>query len=104
MEDRILLARCRKAIAALMNRFPGKLENGVYGVLLTDLETRLALYNPDESPEYEAFVESMVQHCHCRPPFDGPCAGVLAGGLCDDMGTKENEDPDYRNAEKDDDY
>ena len=34
-----------------------------------------------DDPEYQAWVESMAQHCRCSQ--DCPCAGVLAGGLCD---------------------
>ncbi len=37
--------------------------------------------NPYDTPEYQAFVESMVKHCHCE--YDQPCEGVLSGGLCD---------------------
>jgi len=37
---------------------------------------------PDD-PEYQAWVESMAKHCRCSN--DCPCAGVLAGGLCDDL-------------------
>lgn len=40
-----------------------------------------------DDPQYQAFVESMVPHCRCRSS-DVPCAGVLAGGLCDGI-----EDP-----------
>lgn len=36
-----------------------------------------------DDPEYQAWVESMAQHCRCSN--DRPCAGVLAGGLCDDL-------------------
>lgn len=39
-------------------------------------------FDPD-SPEYQAFVESMVPHCRCAN--NRPCDGVLAGGLCDDI-------------------
>jgi hypothetical protein len=37
--------------------------------------------NPYDTPEYQAFVESMVKHCCCE--YDKPCEGVLSGGLCD---------------------
>ncbi|WP_043585349.1 hypothetical protein [Geminisphaera colitermitum] len=37
-----------------------------------------------DDPEYQAWVESMAQHCRCRSG-DVPCAGVLAGGLCDEI-------------------
>ena len=35
-------------------------------------------------PNYQAFVAEAAKHCHCDP-FFGVCAGVLAGGFCDDM-------------------
>lgn len=37
-----------------------------------------------DDPEYQAWVESMAKHCRCRSS-DVPCAGVLAGGLCDEI-------------------
>jgi hypothetical protein len=46
--------------------------------------------DPYQSPEYAAFVESMVQYCHCEPFDLRPCDGVLAGGLCD--GAKERDE------------
>jgi hypothetical protein len=36
-----------------------------------------------DDPQYQAWVESMAKHCRCSS--DRPCAGVLAGGLCDDI-------------------
>lgn len=36
-----------------------------------------------DDPQYQAWVESMAKHCRCSS--DRPCAGVLAGGLCDDL-------------------
>ena len=42
-----------------------------------------------DSPEYQAWVESMAHHCRCS--HDRPCAGVLAGGLCDDLHDDEIE-------------
>ena len=33
--------------------------------------------------DYQKFVESMAHHCRCSN--ERPCAGVLAGGLCDDL-------------------
>lgn len=41
-------------------------------------------------PEYQAWVESMAQHCRCS--HDCPCAGVLAGGLCDDLQDDQRDD------------
>lgn len=37
-----------------------------------------------DDPQYQAWVESMAKHCRCRSS-DVPCAGVLAGGLCDEI-------------------
>jgi len=57
--------------------------------------------DPFNSPEYQAFVESMVPHCHCADRYR-PCDGVLAGGLCDNMqdderdeDERDDDDPDY---------
>lgn len=47
-----------------------------------------------DDPAYQAFVESMAQYCHCADRYK-PCDGVLAGGLCDDMGHDERDDPLY---------
>jgi len=44
--------------------------------------------DPYESEEYQKFVASMVEHCHCCER-NRPCDGVLAGGICD--GVKESE-------------
>lgn len=43
------------------------------------------------SPEYQAFIKSMVQHCRCEGG-DVPCAGVLAGGICDMVKRDESEE------------
>lgn len=45
--------------------------------------------DPYDSPEYQAFVDSMVPFCHCARMR--PCDGVLAGGMCDDI--QDMEDP-----------
>jgi len=42
-----------------------------------------------EDPEYIAWVESMAVRCRCAR--DCPCAGVLAGGLCDDIQDDERD-------------
>lgn len=51
---------------------------------------------PDfDTPEYQKFAEEMARDCKCQPPFDRPCGGLLAGGLCDQLGTEpwfEGED------------
>ena len=36
-----------------------------------------------DDPAYQKWVEGMAMHCRCD--HDRPCAGVLAGGLCDDL-------------------
>lgn len=48
--------------------------------------------DPSEDPEYQAFVADQAQHCRCRAPYDSPCAGVLAGGMCDDLGDDDELD------------
>lgn len=55
--------------------------------------------NPDpyQSEEYQRFVESMVQECHCKES-NRPCDGVLAGGLCDGI---EEEPERYEDKEDD---
>lgn len=47
--------------------------------------------HPYDTPEYAAFVESMVKHCRCEPFSARPCDGVLAGGLCDGMDWRERD-------------
>jgi hypothetical protein len=49
--------------------------------------------DPYDSPEYQRFVEDMAKHCRCSPPHDCPCAGVLAGGICDDLGNDPDIEP-----------
>jgi len=43
--------------------------------------------------EYDAYVQSMVQHCRCLPLERRPCDGVLSGGLCDRLG--HHDEPDH---------
>lgn len=45
--------------------------------------------DPYDTPEYQAFVSEMAQFCHCKES-ERPCAGVLAGGMCD--GIKDDEE------------
>lgn len=47
--------------------------------------------DPFESEQYARFVESMAKYCRCQSPYPCPCDGVLACGLCDDMGNE----PDF---------
>jgi hypothetical protein len=53
--------------------------------------------DPFSTPEYAAFVESMVPFCHCARMR--PCDGVLAGGMCDDI--QEDDFRDWDNDEGD---
>lgn len=41
-----------------------------------------------DTPEYQAFIESMVEHCRCRED-NRPCEGVLAGAMCDNVQDKD---------------
>ncbi len=41
--------------------------------------------DPCDDPEYHKWLEAMAQHCRCTPMSERPCAGVCAGGLCDEM-------------------
>lgn len=47
--------------------------------------------DPYQSAEYQKFVEESAKECRCRAPYNCPCDGVLAGGLCDRLG----HDPDF---------
>lgn len=53
--------------------------------------------DPYQTPEYQAFVASMVPHCHCSER-NRPCDGLLAGGPCDGI----NDDDECEEAECDD--
>jgi hypothetical protein len=50
-----------------------------------------ASYSDQSTREYQCFIESMAQYCHCQSPHDRPCDCVLAGGLCDARGCE----PDF---------
>lgn len=53
--------------------------------------------DPTDDPQYQAWVESMAKHCRCRSS-DVPCAGVLAGGMCDEIDDSADMDDDYDEA------
>jgi hypothetical protein len=38
--------------------------------------------DPQESEEYQRFVEESAKFCHCDAEHK-PCDGVLSGGICD---------------------
>lgn len=39
--------------------------------------------DPYETPEYQEFLAECAKHCRCKQRI---CAGVLAGGMCDNEG------------------
>jgi hypothetical protein len=51
--------------------------------LITHLASGGDLDDPAGSLEYEQFLDACAEHCRCYP--DHPCAGVTAGGLCDEL-------------------
>jgi len=63
---------------------------GPAGSLCCDALVQLPVLDMTDDPEYQAWVESMAQHCRCKD--DRPCAGVLAGGLCDDLQDDARDD------------
>lgn len=48
---------------------------------------------PDNIAE-EEFLESCAMDCRCEEPYQIPCAGVTAGGLCDDMRYDDQQSSD----------
>lgn len=50
-------------------------------------------YDPD-NPDYQKFLESCAEQCRCK--YDCPCAGTLAGGMCDGL-----DEEFYRQFEED---
>lgn len=60
----------------------------------------IAIEDPYDTPEYQAFVEDMAKHCHCLPLDRRPCDGVLAGGPCDGFGYDANDDPEPPDEEE----
>ena len=41
--------------------------------------------NMHDDPSYQELVAELAGQCTCTPKSDRPCAGLLAGGLCDDL-------------------
>ncbi len=41
--------------------------------------------NMTDDPSYQLLVDELANLCTCTPQSDRPCAGLLAGGLCDDL-------------------
>lgn len=52
------------------------------------------LTNPDDDPDYQKFVMEMARLCRCTPMSDRPCAGLLAGGHCDDLHLDREQEQD----------
>ena len=50
-----------------------------------------------DDPDYQRFAAGQLKHCRCDDPY-APCAGVLAGGMCDEICDYYDEDerPCYR--------
>jgi len=61
--------------------------------LRCDALVQLPVLDMTDDPEYHAWVEGMAQHCRCSN--DRPCAGVLAGGLCDDLQDDPRDDDEH---------
>lgn len=53
------------------------------------------------SPEYQAFVETAAKHCRCS---HGPCDGVLAGGMCDELNLFDEDDDEWTDYDYGDEY
>lgn len=59
---------------------------------LRNSKLRRRRYNDrKEELDYEAFVQSLVPHCHCDF-HNSPCEGLLCGGPCDQMRSTRNDD------------
>ena len=51
----------------------------------------------------DKLMEELAALCTCTPLSDRPCAGLLAGGLCDDLHIgRELDDPDEQETEPED--
>lgn len=50
----------------------------------------------------EMLIEELALICTCTPLSDRPCAGLLAGGLCDDLQMECECDPDEQETEPED--
>lgn len=45
--------------------------------------------NPyDNEPGYREYVSEALKHCRCAGLW-APCGGVLAGGVCDELGDED---------------
>jgi|GEM_PF-4398732 hypothetical protein len=46
--------------------------------------------DPSEDPKYQAWLEELAKECKCWP--DCPCGGLMAGGLCDELDLRDDEE------------
>jgi len=44
----------------------------------------------EETREYQKWLEELAEECTCDG--DRPCAGLMAGGFCDDLHWDEDDD------------
>lgn len=58
---------------------------------LSDAQLRHLLSLVPDNIAEEEFLESCAMDCRCEEPYQIPCAGVMAGGLCDDMRHDDQE-------------
>lgn len=92
-------AEIARAVGTLYYDRRANLEQAVLAALDEVVERER---NTDEmglDSERQQFIESMVPHCHCDEHLR-PCDGVLAGGMCDDMHERPEDDPE-REPEQD---
>lgn len=56
--------------------------------------------------EYQKLMDELALKCTCTPLSDRPCAGLMAGGLCDDlhMGRGSDLDDDENEDYEDEQY
>jgi hypothetical protein len=55
-----------------------------------------------DDPSYQALVQELAMKCTCTPESDRPCAGLLAGGLCDDLHMEREITDEDNDTEPDD--
>ena len=58
--------------------------------------------NMTDDPSYQALVQELATKCTCTPESDRPCAGLLAGGLCDDLHMEREITDEEDDTEPDD--
>ena len=60
--------------------------------------------NRNDDQTWAELCAELAQECTCTPQSDRPCAGLLAGGLCDDlhMGREITNEDDDNDTEPDD--